>query len=604
MRPVHALLGLTVASIVLACSAEDDSSESEEAAATSSELGKLFDVNDVSILFPLKNGKPSPAIKVSEGELWTAQNFKEVTDFAKKDAGISDGTKPTLTQRDVWHVMALRFDPCAPGFSTGALAAVGGKCIIQLRLIVQPVVTTDRDFTAHLVFSLGQVDKADLPNSPVIKKATELLGKIKAASGTTAAGASMTAGVPLGVHPGLKKDGSGPVEAAVRELITTFTARSQRAIAFMGLENGGPEPWNFFAGQVDASGAWKQLPIGPLKGAAVQKLDFLTGKDPLNPPGMTSPLFAAGGASNAAIAFKVEHSQDQHFFNTDCVSCHTSSARIHQLRLPPTGKQPAVANITGYVTKEEAQDSRWNVRNFGYFIGKPTVSGRTVAETVDVVEFFNREVINKDGAIKDKGKAIFGVGPDCTDADEKVWTCFRDGQASCLKSCKTAPQPTEEVTDRPRVLVREPEAKDPCLAASASEATPATTRTFTANGGPVRAVKLETNDMRCLTRVLGGFFASPNVLTAPHLQIACEEGAGSCEVSMPDKSGPVDVFVVKDAEAKRFKKFFRSDRVFRSRGTGAGVQISCDKDKDLCTVSVAEDRAALELPAGTTLVNP
>lgn len=73
------LLGLAaVTAVSVACGTSEDDVASGEAAATDGEIKKLFDVNDLSILFPL-----SSAIKVSESDIWSQSNFQEVTAAAK-----------------------------------------------------------------------------------------------------------------------------------------------------------------------------------------------------------------------------------------------------------------------------------------------------------------------------------------------------------------------------------------------------------------------------------------------------------------------------------------------------------------------------------------
>jgi hypothetical protein len=79
-----------------------------------------------------------------------------------------------------------------------------------------------------------------------------------------------------------------------------------------------------------------------------------------------------------------------HFFNTDCVSCHTETRRARSLlqanNVP--GIDPAVLPKTD-----------WTLRNFGW---SPPIEGpvqavatrRTGAETDAVVAFINSQVLN------------------------------------------------------------------------------------------------------------------------------------------------------------------------------------------------------------------
>jgi mono/diheme cytochrome c family protein len=80
-----------------------------------------------------------------------------------------------------------------------------------------------------------------------------------------------------------------------------------------------------------------------------------------------------------------------HFFNTDCVSCHTET------RL--TMENLKVTTIPGIDTAA-LPGGTWDVRNFGWGnAGKagmqPTVTRRTANETAAVVTFINSEVLVK-----------------------------------------------------------------------------------------------------------------------------------------------------------------------------------------------------------------
>jgi len=71
-----------------------------------------------------------------------------------------------------------------------------------------------------------------------------------------------------------------------------------------------------------------------------------------------------------------------HFFNTDCVSCHTETRIIMGQSVPP-GVDPAVL-----------PRSDWVVRNFGWAPGNgghASATRRTEAETRAIVEFLNSQ---------------------------------------------------------------------------------------------------------------------------------------------------------------------------------------------------------------------
>jgi hypothetical protein len=613
----------------VACGAGDDDSGSGDSAVTAAQIGAAFDVNDVSILLPLKktaDGKvPYPQIRVSgvappgadvapaAQQLWTAEVWSQVIAEAERQ-GIESGATGNddfFKLRGLWHVAGMRFDPCAPGFDDSALAAVGGKCVIQFRLIVQPFTTKGNgasDFTAHLVYTLGTADKATLAQNPTVQGAVKMLAQIKDAASKVPGHAGDTAGAPLGVHPGLQAEaaaGQGTqVADLVRNLVKTFATGPSRAVAFMGLQNGGPEPWTFFFGQVQNNTF--AIQNGPAHGQKAQTLQ--SGKvltkslKPIN----TSPLFDIAAdqltPDQRQLAFKVENPKTQNFFNTDCISCHTSSARTNEIPLGDkaeiSARTPVPANITGYVRKAEAQDDVWNVRNFGYFFEKPTVSGRTVTETVDVVQWLNKNVVAP-------GSGLNGPGRDCSKVDADVFRCFRDGKDHCFATCGGAPQPTSDTpSPAPVALSIDPTApssqNEPCLNASVGGA-PTVAVTNLALLQTV-GLTLGGNDSACLSRVLGGAFAGNGAV------LSCNN-PGSCIVTLAQADTTdtgVKVASLKGDDQIRFRQFFRvqDDSYFETRAPGgSALRIQCIADR--CAVMVAIAPVTLPAPPSTiTRLNP
>jgi hypothetical protein len=260
---------------------------------------------------------------------------------------------------------------------------------------------------------------------------------------------------------------------------------------------------------------------------------------------------------------------------------------------PLRGRRAVPGNITGYVMKAMSQDSSWNLRNFGYFSGKATVSGRTVAESIEVVEFMNKEVLAT--ALSFTGEVPNGPGKDCSAVDEDVYRCLRDGKDGCFAACKSAPTATsaDRVVDRaaPGPVTDPANALEPCAPVNANAATSVTIT----KASSATIATLTGNDQQCLSRSIAGAFAS----TDGKLTIACSP-TGPCTVSVTDTAADVDSVTLKGDEAQRFEKFLRTNgKGFVSRATGAGVSIACDSD---CVVTVAADKASL--PSVGEVVNP
>jgi hypothetical protein len=113
--------------------------------------------------------------------------------------------------------------------------------------------------------------------------------------------------------------------------------------------------------------------------------------------GVSTSAFIDGNVADSRVIEIVNIIADpkqSHFFNTDCVSCHTETA------------QPLTKNVKNFavsgVNKGVLPKENWNLRNFGWFPsflqGGPvaaTITRRAAAETADVVSFINSELLNK-----------------------------------------------------------------------------------------------------------------------------------------------------------------------------------------------------------------
>lgn len=436
---------------------------SENKPAPSASAG--FDVNDVSYLFPRKNGVPFPEIKVSEGEILKESTFKTITEF-----GLSKAVDPATgkkvehkisldaaeSDRSNWRVSAFRYDPCFPAVKFAkklrgdqakedekaakdpiykALSANIPDCIVQFRLIVQPFVNgADRDVTMHLVYSFP-------PGTPTLNSQDDMLkGLVELRD--EARKIAPTAGVALGIHPALAS--TSPDAVKFSEKVSAFVlkhARSTerlRGVAMMGLENP-PEPWVFFAGKV-LNDVWTADPMPSFAGVQNFSIKFdarIPGVIPNGTDLNVTKLSTAPAFNKATVTedqkqglHKIEHPDDIHFFNMDCVSCHTSTTRITILNVVPKERFLPHSGVTAFPqrdTIQALQKGNWSLRNFGYFNGKPSVSMRTITETAEVVTFTN-DITGENNP-----------GLQCTpEKAMEVYKCsaLPGGAADCLALCK------------------------------------------------------------------------------------------------------------------------------------------------------------------------
>ena len=263
---------------------------------------------------------------------------------------------------------------------------------------------------------------------------TELAGlRTQLKDGQLGADKVTTSNVPLGVHPGLT---DATTADQVRLRIKSFleahiSGQRLDAMAIAGLPAGAPEPWIFLSMVKVRPGVTAALPNGgfvPVHGPTLDGQQFAqmltpAGTDPrvvprphtnnLNPitcknaavSSTSLPVTQRNGVATADVLGipglpndKITHILDtvadpsrSHFFNTDCISCHTETRAAMELL--------GVNTIPG-VDTAVLPDSPWDVRNFGWSPGgsgsaHATVTRRTAAETAAVVTFINARVLGK-----------------------------------------------------------------------------------------------------------------------------------------------------------------------------------------------------------------
>jgi hypothetical protein len=368
-------------------------------------------------------------------------------------AGTSDriGLPAEAKSIDAWHIAGIRFDPGAPGLSDAIIQQYGQSP--QIRLIVQPVTKNAdgtlnvHDITAHLIFSFlaGVQEPAEkgcfprpIPDLVTFRQIVAEIADLRTrlSEGKLGTDKVTTSGKPLGVHPGLADQTTA---SNVRQEMKTILERhlaSQRLgqMAIMGLPANASEPWIFLAMLLMPPGTVPQLPNGgyvPVRGPTLDGTQFA---QKLNPAGSSPrvvptphtnnlapitcinaavpadgpPVAQRHGVATASLFPDPPASANKtrnvlnvlnviadptksHFFNTDCVSCHTETRRAMELLSP--------ANIPK-INAAPLPNGPWNVRNFGWspLVEGPvhgTVTRRTAVETAAVVDFINAKLLAK-----------------------------------------------------------------------------------------------------------------------------------------------------------------------------------------------------------------
>ncbi len=385
--------------------------------------------------------------------VWSDAAFAQFLGIAASPAALVAGTPsridlPAEAQSiNAWHIAGIRIDPGAPGLSNDILAQFGQSP--QIRLIVQPVIRnadgtpTVLDTAAHLIFSFTAGSGAapqpgclqpPIPDLAAFRTIVAEVADLRTRLGLGQLGANRvtTTNVPLGIHPGLL---DATTRSNVRQEMKTFLERHLSdehlsAMAIMGLPAGAPAPWIFLSMTKLPPGLVPALPNGgfvPVRGPA---LDGQQLAEMLNPVGasprvvpaphtnnrspvtcvnaalpMPGPALAERHGSSTAELFADEpippatirdivdliaDPARSHFFNTDCVSCHTDTRRAMDLLQVTTisGIDPAVL-----------PKGQYNVRNFGWSPPneglQSTVTRRTATETAAVANFINAQLLGR-----------------------------------------------------------------------------------------------------------------------------------------------------------------------------------------------------------------
>jgi len=342
----------------------------------------------------------------------------------------------------VWFIAGIRIDAGAPGLSSDIREQFGQ--LPQIRLIVQPVTRNAdgtphvHDIAGHLIFNFmlpkvndpAQTDclQRPMPDLDAFNAIVADLAAIrtKLSDGQLGTNKVTTSGVPLGVHPGLA-DATTAIN--LRLEIKSFLERhisGQRldAMAIAGLPAGSHAPWIFLS-MLSAlpNGGFVPVPGPTLDGQQFAQMLQPDTKVPrvvpephtnnLNPitcknaaASVTSlPVAKRSGAATADVFVTplppvdkakgvldlIADPAKSHFFNTDCVSCHTETQRGMELL--------NIKDIPG-IDPAALPNGPWDVRNFGWSPApkgaiQATVTRRTAAETAAVVSFINSELLAK-----------------------------------------------------------------------------------------------------------------------------------------------------------------------------------------------------------------
>jgi hypothetical protein len=393
-----------------------------------------LDVNDVSLLFPIKSKAPYPAISLETDLQFPKRVFEQVIRFENPDVKMD--RLPYLDGKFVgnisrWFVTSFRFDHCGEAFHLSditdptngqqiLLAERAPGCQPRLRFVVQPFNIFGNP-VATAIHVLYQVEPAQV--SAIAKTLLGIKQLANSAYGIN------TSGLPLIQHPALVAEAKNPSAKTVladslRVALLAMSSEGQGAkleVVTLSLQVV-IDSWKFTGGYVQ-NGNWKRF-VTPFSaqfndgtdksiGLGVEELACNGNAVCLFRPGFQPALSPDSGVSLSYIfqnksemkAQQVSgHRSDKlkleseivdnplrtHFFNTNCISCHSSSnlrdsEKFHSdLNVPP--------GVTPFVPKKFTSPLMNNVINFGYWGVVPRISNRTAADSTFVAEALNQEL--------------------------------------------------------------------------------------------------------------------------------------------------------------------------------------------------------------------
>jgi len=395
---------------------------------------------------------PNPQDPSKQDPVWPDAAFQQFLSIAASPAAQVAGTQAQIglpaeaQSKAAWFIAGIRIDAGAPGLSNDIRAQFGQ--LPQIRLIVQPVIhnadgtSKVLDIAGHLIFNFTLAKPSDPAAAdclPRLQPDLDAFGSIvadlaamrtKLSNGQLGTNKVTTSGVPLGVHPGLTDLTTvNNLSLEIKSFLQKHISGSRlAAMAIAGLPSGTPAPWIFVSMVGVPPGVVPALPNGgfvPVHSPTLDGQQFAQMLEPagtaprvvpapntnnLNPitcknaavSPASLPIARRSGVSTTQLfltpsppAERAKEILDviadptkSHFFNTDCVSCHTETRRAMDLL--------KVTDIPG-VNQTALPNGQWNIRNFGWSPStkgvQATVTRRTAAETAAVVTFINSELL-------------------------------------------------------------------------------------------------------------------------------------------------------------------------------------------------------------------
>jgi hypothetical protein len=371
--------------------------------------GGDFDVNDVSVLFPLPPPKQAQSLLLGldaqgkGGVLLSPSHFDQMVTAHQVQIPYAQ-----------WRVVSFRFDTC------GVDSAQPGVCLAQLRLEVMPLESSNQtsDQALHLIYNLAPADVDNV---------------ISDLHGLKTSSPAATSGVALGIHPGLAAAGldsdyARSVEAFLLRYLGEPNLIRVAALLLDPNSSFHAVNWIFTASSVDSSGTLTPLAI---PGTTSSLMTLTATSDPSPPPppgGIPAPglprtvltpapsgtdhldiLLSVADTQNASatnlqtavdVALRLANPPLHNPFDVDCASCHMASRQLtvaSGLRQITTDGNPnkfvLPAGVTGTFTSPDGppniQLPGYFTKAFAYAGNMPSFIERTVNESAAIAALLN-----------------------------------------------------------------------------------------------------------------------------------------------------------------------------------------------------------------------
>jgi len=383
---------------------------------------KALGMTDVTILYPRPNGKEyfddmlGPSSEGDTmGELLPASIFAQLAPIKAPPMQGADGkdTDPNRPLFADWkdsfpnlRVVGIRLDPCF-GEATNLAAP---DCLNTIRLVAQffqpqtNLTTPDGRVGIHLFYKLSRADFTALAKQMLALRKTTGLPLQK----------GMIEPKTNGVNPTLAAENMrGPYSQALKDLILKYVGeKSLTRIAFC-VEDRGPPVGYYNPGQtVDsrwvfggfdyANGRLQPLPISTLNYSGLQTVDTASRQAGVDPvivkpsiaitdtilPALNQRMDQTKVEAAQKASYKLQNPTDYTTKTSDCASCHMAKMIAQE-------HQPDDLDFKSYTFRSDhTHDGVAPFRMFGYdSSGNPVISRRVVNETIVVLDYLNKVVL-------------------------------------------------------------------------------------------------------------------------------------------------------------------------------------------------------------------